>query len=96
MSAPTSSEPAQGFRGDEPAEAPRRDRAAAGSPEASPLWPLVLVLGEIATRVESELAAGVGADTQDGRVATRRRVERRRPEPLAGGTLGRREDLPDG
>ena len=38
--------------------APRPGQGSAQPPEASPLWPLVLLLGEIAARVEREQAAG--------------------------------------
>ena len=42
---------------EEPRTSQRPGKAAA-EPAASPLWPLVLLLGEIATRVEREQAAG--------------------------------------
>ena len=39
---------------------PRPGQGAAEPAEASPLWPLVLLLGEIAARVERELASEPG------------------------------------
>ncbi len=46
-----------------------QDQALLESPEASPLWPLVLVLGEIASRIESrraeEQATGAKEDTEE-------------------------------
>ncbi len=39
---------------------PPSDQSFQESPEASPLWPLVLLLGEIAARVERELASEPG------------------------------------
>ena len=41
---------------EEPRDSPSAEQASATPAEASPLWPLVMLLGEIATRVEREQA----------------------------------------
>jgi len=62
-------------RGERPIE-----RALTACPEASPLWPLVLLLGEIATRVECEQAAPPPADDAAARQPT--------PPPRNNGAAG--------
>ena len=47
---------------EEPRTPRRPERRPAEPAEASPLWPLVLLLGEIAARVERELASEPGRE----------------------------------
>ncbi len=48
---------------------PRPEQPPPDLPEASPLWPLVVLLGEIAIRVEHEQVAKKAADSGTARLS---------------------------